>query len=63
MNYLVLPLSAVSAGAFQLGLFLNGVIGHALFVGLPISLFARRAAENIAWWVNWRKQAFTLIDP
>lgn len=43
MNYLVLPLSAVAAGTFQLGLFLNGVIGHALFVGLPISLFARRA--------------------
>jgi uncharacterized membrane protein YagU involved in acid resistance len=43
MNYLVLPLSAVAAGRFQLGLFLNGVIGHALFVGLPISLFARSA--------------------
>ena len=43
MNYLVLPLSAVAAGTFQLGLFLNGVIGHAVFVGLPISLFARRA--------------------
>jgi uncharacterized membrane protein YagU involved in acid resistance len=40
MNYLVLPLSAVAAGTFQLGLLLNGVIGHALFVGLPISLFA-----------------------
>jgi uncharacterized membrane protein YagU involved in acid resistance len=43
MNYVVLPLSAVAPGTFQLGLFLNGVIGHALFVGLPISLFARRA--------------------
>lgn len=42
MNYLVLPLSAVAASTFQLGLFLNGVIEHALFVGLPISLFARR---------------------
>jgi uncharacterized membrane protein YagU involved in acid resistance len=42
MNYLVLPLSAVAASIFHLGLFLNGVIGHALFVGLPISLFARR---------------------
>ena len=42
MNYLVLPLSAVAANTFHLGLFLNGVIGHALFVGLPISLFARR---------------------
>lgn len=43
MNYLVLPLSAVANSTFQLGLFINGVIGHALFVGLPISLFARRA--------------------
>jgi hypothetical protein len=42
MNYLVLPLSAVAASTFHLGLFLNGVIGHALLVGLPISLFARR---------------------
>ena len=43
MNYLVLPLSAVAPATFQLGFFLNGVIGHAVFVGLPISLFARRA--------------------
>src|SRR5215469_13855450 len=43
MNYVVLPLSAVAPAAFQLGLFLNGVIGHAVFVGLPISLIARRA--------------------
>jgi uncharacterized membrane protein YagU involved in acid resistance len=42
MNYLVLPLSAVAPGPFHLGLFLNGVIGHALFVGLPIALYARR---------------------
>jgi uncharacterized membrane protein YagU involved in acid resistance len=42
MNYLVLPLSAVAPATFHLSLFLNGVIGHALFVGLPISLFARR---------------------
>ncbi len=43
MNYLVLPLSAVASATFQLDLFLNGVIGHAVFVGLPISLFGRRA--------------------
>ena len=42
MNYLVLPLSAVATNTFKLGLFLNGVVGHALFVGLPIALFARR---------------------
>jgi hypothetical protein len=43
MNYGVLPLSAVASAPFSLGMFLNGVIGHALFVGLPIALFARRA--------------------
>jgi len=42
MNYLVLPLSAVAREPFHLGLFLNGVIGHALLVGLPIALVARR---------------------
>jgi len=44
MNYLVLPLSAVAHSPFSPGLFLNGVIGHAIFVGLPIALYARRAA-------------------
>ena len=43
MNYLVLPLSAVGPSPFKLGLFLNGVIGHALFVGVPIAWFARKA--------------------
>lgn len=43
MNYLVLPLSAVAPSSFHLGLFFNGVIGHALFVGLPIALYTRRA--------------------
>jgi uncharacterized membrane protein YagU involved in acid resistance len=42
MNYVVLPLSAVGPTPFKLGLFLNGVIGHALFVGVPIAWFARR---------------------
>lgn len=42
MNYLVLPLSAVSHSPFKLGLFLNGVIGHALFVGVPIAWIGRR---------------------
>ncbi len=43
MTYLVLPRSAISPSPFDLGLFLNGVIGHALFVGLPTALFSRRA--------------------
>ena len=43
MNYGVLPFSAVASAPFSLGLFLNGILGHALFVGLPIAFFARRA--------------------
>ena len=42
MNYLVLPLSSVAKAPFSLGLFLNGIIGHAFFVGLPIALMAAR---------------------
>jgi uncharacterized membrane protein YagU involved in acid resistance len=44
MNYLVLPLSAFPgrSSAFSLSAFLHGVIGHALLVGLPIALLARK---------------------
>jgi len=45
MNYAVLPLSAVGRSPFSLGLFLNGVIGHAVFVGLPIAFYARKTAQ------------------
>ena len=44
MNYLVLPLSAVPKSPFSIGLFLNGVIGHALFVGFAIAWYAHRSA-------------------
>jgi len=43
MTYLVLPHTAVPASPFSLPLFLNGVIGHALFVGLPTALYAKRS--------------------
>ena len=46
MNYLVLPLSAVAPTPFSLPLFLNGVIGHAVFVGLPIAWFANRSTHQ-----------------
>jgi hypothetical protein len=46
MNYGVLPLSAVASAPSSLGMFLNGVIGHAVFVGLPIALFARRVGSK-----------------
>jgi hypothetical protein len=42
MNYVVIPLSRIPAAPFSLPLFLNGVIGHALLVGLPIAYAAKR---------------------
>jgi hypothetical protein len=46
MNYGVLPLSTVGLAPFSLGMFLNGIFGHAFFVGLPVALFARRAGRE-----------------
>jgi hypothetical protein len=46
MNYIVLPHTAVAPSPFSLPLFLNGVIGHAVFVGLPIAWFAHRSARG-----------------
>ena len=52
MTFLVLPNSNVTKNPFSLGLFLNGIIGHALLVGLPIALYAvrpgRRSAAAVA---------------
>ncbi len=48
MNFLVLPLSAVPPSSVTVGLMLNGTIGHALFVGVPIALATRRAARGTA---------------
>ena len=42
MSYVVIPLSRIPAAPFSLPLFLNGIIGHALLVGLPIAYAARR---------------------
>ncbi len=46
MNFVVLPQTAVVKSAFSLSLFLNGIIGHSLFVGLPIALAARRTRTD-----------------
>jgi len=46
MTYVVLPMSAVAPSPFSLPLFLNGIIGHALFVGLPIALFSRQLGHS-----------------
>lgn len=48
MTYLILPNSNVTKSPFSLGLFLNGIIGHALFVGLPIALYAARPRHQSA---------------
>jgi hypothetical protein len=45
MNYVVIPLSAIGSRPFSLRLFLPAFIGHALLVGLPIALIARRSAR------------------
>lgn len=41
MNYVVLPLSSAPPLRFSVASFLNGIIGHALLVGLPIALVER----------------------
>lgn len=46
MNLIVLPLTAVVPGPTGFGLTLNGVIGHALFVGLPVAYFSRRLGHH-----------------
>jgi hypothetical protein len=45
MNYVVIPLSAATAGRFALRTFLPAFIGHALLVGLPVALIARWSAK------------------
>jgi uncharacterized membrane protein YagU involved in acid resistance len=45
MNYVVLPFTHVAPSPFSWPLFLNGIIGHAVFVGLPIAWFAHRSAQ------------------
>jgi hypothetical protein len=45
MNYVIVPLSAIGSRPFSLRLFLPAFIGHALLVGLPIALLARRSAK------------------
>ncbi|MGQ0540603.1 MAG: hypothetical protein ACT4O9_01980 [Blastocatellia bacterium] len=47
MQYVVIPLSATpGTAAFRLVPFLNGVIGHAFLVGLPVALIAAWSAKR-----------------
>ena len=48
MNYLVLPLSAVAKTPFSWGLFLNGILGHVLPVGVPNAVFADAPRDRAA---------------
>jgi len=48
MNYVVVPLSAIGRRTTPkpLRIFLTEIIGHALLVGLPLGLLARRSART-----------------
>ncbi len=41
MNLLLLPLTAVAHGPIATAALVNGLMGHALFVGLPCAFFAK----------------------
>jgi hypothetical protein len=45
MQYVVIPLSAAASGRVSFVSSLNGIIGHALLIGLPIGLSAWRSAK------------------
>jgi hypothetical protein len=46
MTFVVTPMSAAPAGNYPVAVMLNGIIGHALLVGLPIALIARWSANR-----------------
>jgi len=46
MGHVIVPLSrARSGGAFSFPVFVNGVVGHAVLIGLPIALWAARSVR------------------
>ena len=47
MNLVLLPLTAVAPSPITTPALANGIIGHALFVGLPSAFFAKKAAAAI----------------
>jgi hypothetical protein len=46
MNYIVIPLSRARSGPFSWRTFIPAFIAHALLVGLPVALIARRSANR-----------------
>ena len=49
MTFIVVPLSAIGPRTTPIpwAVFLNGIIGHALLVGWPLALVARRSAKAV----------------
>jgi hypothetical protein len=47
MNLLLLPLTAVTPRPIATAALANGIIGHALFVGLPSAFFAKKVAATV----------------
>ncbi len=47
MNLVLLPLTAVATGPITTAALANGVIGHALFVGLPSAFFAKKVVPAV----------------
>ena len=47
MNLAILPLTAVAPSQIAAAALLNGVVGHALFIGLPIAFFANKVEDAV----------------
>jgi hypothetical protein len=45
MNLIVVPHTAIGPNPIPLAALINGLIGHAVFVGLPIAFFAKQVSE------------------
>lgn len=46
MNFVALPHTTVVKSPLSLPVLLNGVLGHAVFAGLPIALAARHITDQ-----------------
>jgi hypothetical protein len=46
MSWIVVPLSRAPTGHTTLPVLINGVIGHAVLIGLPIALWAARSVRS-----------------
>ena len=49
MNLVVIPLSAIGPQRFTTGPFINGILIHAVGIGIPTALIAAMAAKNESW--------------